>query len=123
MPRSMSNAASILAVLMLLLPGQAFGWLSAATPSTTMPLSVRSSSTTTRLNSEAQTFSSIDSSEESDDDRKTNGRPNLTGSLFQARWLEFALTEHKPLGCSVEESLASEPDGATYVFVSEVRVC
>lgn len=118
----MRSAASVLAVLMLLLPGQAFGWLSAAKPSTTMPLSVRSSSTT-RLNSEAQTFSSIDSSEESDDDRKTNGRPNLTGSLFQARWLEFALTEHKPLGCSVEESLASEPDGATYVFVSEVRVC
>ena len=119
----MRNVASISIVLMLLLPGQAFGWLSAAKPSTTMPLSVRSLSSTTRLNSEAQTFSSIDSSEESDDDRKTNGRPNLTGSLFQARWLEFALTEHKPLGCSVEESLASEPDGATYVFVSEVRVC
>jgi hypothetical protein len=73
----------------------------------------------TRLHSEAQTFSSIDSAEESDDG-DMNGRPNLTGSLSTATWLEFALTDHKPLGCSVEESLASEPDGASYVFVSEV---
>jgi len=30
------------------------------------------------------------------------------------------LEDHKPLGCSVEESLADEEDGANYVFVSEV---
>mmetsp|Transcript_9625 Transcript_9625/g.15933 ORF Transcript_9625/g.15933 Transcript_9625/m.15933 type:complete len:290 (+) Transcript_9625:101-970(+) len=115
MPRSMRNVASILTVLVLS-PGQAFGWLSA----NTLPITMMSGRSSTRLNSEAQTFSSIDSSEENDDRSSTNGRPNLTGSLFQARWLEFALTEHKPLGCSVEESLASEPDGATYVFISEV---
>jgi len=111
MSRKMRNDLSILAVL--LLPAQVFGWFS-ATPRTIL---VRSSNT--RLNSEAQTFSSIDSSEESDD-ITNNGRPNLTGSLFQARWLEFALEDHKPLGCSVEESLADEEDGANYVFVSEV---
>ena len=111
MPRNIRNALSVLAVLHL--PAKSFGWIS-ATPRTIM-LSPRS----TRLNSEAQTFSSIDSSEESDD--SNTGRPNLTGSLFQARWIEFALTDHKPLGCSVEESLASELDGSNYVFVSEVR--
>ena len=72
---------------------------------------------TTKLYSEAQTFSSIDSEES---DEANNGRPNLQGSLADTRWIEFALTDHKPLGCSVEESLASEPDGANYVFVSEV---
>lgn len=80
---------------------------------------VRSTTTfNTSLNSEAQTFSSIDSSEESDD---INGRPNLTGSLSTATWIEFVLKDHKPLGCSVEESLASESDGSSYVFVSEVN--
>lgn len=33
---------------------------------------------------------------------------------------EFTLKEHKPLGCSVEESLANESDNAKYVFVAEV---
>lgn len=106
---------SVLAVL--LLPAQSYGWFSVTPRTMTIMLSPRSI-TTSRLHSEAQTFSSIES-EESDD--SNTGRPNLTGSLFQARWIEFALTEHKPLGCSVEESLASEPDEANYVFVSEVR--
>lgn len=34
--------------------------------------------------------------------------------------LEYELADHKPLGCSVEESLADEPDGSKYVFVAEV---
>jgi S1-C subfamily serine protease len=33
---------------------------------------------------------------------------------------EFELKQHKPLGCSVEESLANEPDAAKYVFVADL---
>lgn len=48
---------------------------------------------------------------------------NLEGSLSGSILHEFILTNHKPLGCSVEESLAKEDDdsGAKYVFVSEVN--
>ena len=35
--------------------------------------------------------------------------------------LDFVLEEHKPLGCSADESLADEPDGSKHVFVSKVR--
>lgn len=49
------------------------------------------------------------------------GQPKkLTGSLEKSILLEFELSEHKPLGCSVEESLADEPDGSKYVFVAEL---
>jgi hypothetical protein len=49
-----------------------------------------------------------------------DGIPNLTGALENCELHEFILKDHKPLGCSVEESLASEPDGKHFVFVSEV---
>lgn len=75
----------------------------------------------TALFSETQTFSAIDSSADGEDEDLNGGPPNLTGSLTDARWYEFELKNHKPLGCSVEESLASEPDGVNYVFVSEVK--
>ena len=100
----------IFVLSLILLPSRSFGF----SPSRRAAALVR---TTTKLYSEAQTFSSIDSEES---DEANNGRPNLQGCLANARWIEFALTDHKPLGCSVEESLASEPDGANYVFVSEV---
>ena len=48
--------------------------------------------------------------------------PELTGVLEKCELHEFILKNHKPLGCSVEESLASEPDGSRFVFVSEVSV-
>ena len=48
-------------------------------------------------------------------------RPNLTGALEKCELHEFILKDHKPLGCSVEESLAGEPDGSNFVFVAEVR--
>ena len=48
-------------------------------------------------------------------------RPNLTGALEKCELYEFILKDHKPLGCSVEESLADEPDGSNLVFVAEVR--
>lgn len=73
------------------------------------------------LNSEVQTFNSIDASAENDDDDAVNGLPKLTGSLKDSRLYEFELKEHKPLGCSVEESLANEPNEAKYVFVAEVN--
>mmetsp|Transcript_4388 Transcript_4388/g.7682 ORF Transcript_4388/g.7682 Transcript_4388/m.7682 type:complete len:304 (+) Transcript_4388:156-1067(+) len=73
------------------------------------------------LNSEVQTFNSIDASAEDDDDDAVNGLPKLTGCLKDRTVHEFKLKEHKPLGCSVEESLADEPDGAKYVFVAEVH--
>ena len=48
------------------------------------------------------------------------GLPTLKGSLLGSKVHEYTLKEHKPLGCSVEESLANEPDNAKYVFVAEV---
>ncbi len=48
------------------------------------------------------------------------GLPTLKGSLLGSKLHEYTLKEHKPLGCSVEESLANEPDNAKYVFVAEV---
>ena len=49
-----------------------------------------------------------------------NGIPTLTGALEGCRRMQIDLTEHKPLGCSVEESLAEEPNGEKYVFVVDV---
>lgn len=73
------------------------------------------------LNSEVQTSNPINWSAEDDDgDDDAGALPELTGSLANSRLLEYELTEHKPLGCSVEESLADEPDGAKYVFVAEI---
>jgi hypothetical protein len=50
-----------------------------------------------------------------------NQLPTLSGSLTDRRLHEFEVKDHKPLGCSVEESLANESDGARYVFVAEVK--
>lgn len=53
----------------------------------------------------------------------TNG-PALSKKLHetneQHRIMVFVLHEHKPLGCTAEESLAPEPDMRTPVFVSKV---
>ncbi len=49
-----------------------------------------------------------------------NGANELKGSLFGSKVHEYTLKEHKPLGCSVEESLANESDNAKYVFVADV---
>lgn len=38
----------------------------------------------------------------------------------EERFLTFVLEEHKPLGCTAEESLAMAEDGAKHVFVSKV---
>ena len=74
-----------------------------------------------RLKSEVQTSSSIGAFGSADNDATTNGLPpKLTGSLSGSRLHEFELKQHKPLGCSVEESLANEPDVAKYVFLADV---
>jgi len=58
----------------------------------------------------------------SDDDDDLDNLPNLSGPLENCILQQFTLNEHKPLGCSVEESLAVETDeNAKYVFVSEVK--
>lgn len=67
------------------------------------------------LNSQVQTPNFVEAP--TDDGHEL---PKLTGSLANSRLQEFDLKEHKPLGCSVEESLADEEDGAKYVFVAEV---
>lgn len=76
------------------------------------------------LNSEVQTpntsIESAFSDDDDEDDVNTNDTPTLTGALENSILNEFILTEHKPLGCSVEESLADEPDNAKHVFVAEV---
>ena len=56
------------------------------------------------------------------DDDDINNLPTLNGPLEKCILQQFTLNEHKPLGCSVEESLAVETDeNAKYVFVSEVK--
>ena len=109
---------STLVLVALFLPAETFGFL--GTQQTKETATVRYHYNTA-LFSETQAFSAIDSSADGEDEDVNGGPPNLTGSLTNARWYEFELKNHKPLGCSVEESLASEPDGVNYVFVSEVR--
>lgn len=46
---------------------------------------------------------------------------DLEGSLAGSILHEYILTNHKPLGCSVEESLVKEEEDKNYVFVSEVN--
>jgi hypothetical protein len=70
--------------------------------------------TLTKLKSETQPTSLVESSAE--------GFPSLTGALKNCELHEFVLQNHKPLGCSVEESLADEPDRVKYVFVAQVSV-
>lgn len=41
-------------------------------------------------------------------------------SFDGAEEIEFLLLEHKPLGCTAEESLAVEEDGTKHVFISKV---
>ncbi|KAL3785739.1 hypothetical protein HJC23_006308 [Cyclotella cryptica] len=67
--------------------------------------------TTIALKSESQSSNLVDYSEQ--------GVYNLRGALANCALHEFVLKNHKPLGCSVEESLASEPDGAKHVFVAQ----
>ena len=110
---------SPLVLAALFLPAEAFSFL--GMQQTKATTTVRYHYYNTALFSETQTFSAIDSSADGEDEDVNGGPPNLTGSLTDARWYEFELENHKPLGCSVEESLASEPDGVNYVFVSEVR--
>lgn len=111
------HCCSTLLLAALFLPAEAFRFLGTQqTKATTVRYHYN-----TALFSETQTFSAIDSSADGEDEDVNGGSPNLTGSLTDARWYEFELKNHKPLGCSVEESLASEPDGVNYVFVSEVR--
>lgn len=72
------------------------------------------------LNSEVQSSNTVESWAQDDEDDTMNWPPELTGSLSGSKLNEFELKEHKPLGCSVEESLADEPNGAKYVFVADV---
>ena len=74
-----------------------------------------SSSSLITLNSEVQASQFVDTPAED-----PNPLPELTGALATSILKEFELTQHKPLGCSVEESLANEPDGSKYVFVAEI---
>lgn len=47
--------------------------------------------------------------------------PNGAAASFEdAEELEFLLLEHKPLGCTAEESLSVEEDGMKHVFISKV---
>jgi len=87
---------------------------STVTPSVVTDKSRYSLQSLLPLNSEVQTPNFIEASAEEE-------LPKLTGSLADSRLQEFELKEHKPLGCSVEESLADEPDGSKYVFVAEVK--
>ena len=74
------------------------------------------------LENEAQTSNAIGIFGSAANDADANGPiPKLTGSLSGSRLYEFKLDQHKPLGCSVEESLANEPDAAKHVFVAEVN--
>ena len=74
------------------------------------------------LKSEVQSSSSIGTFGNADDDAAANGPPTkLTGSLSGCRLHEFELKQHKPLGLTIEESLANEPDAAKYVFVADVN--
>ena len=63
--------------------------------------------------------SSIDD-DDTDGKQGENQLPTFKGSLAGSKLHEYILREHKPLGCSVEESLANEPDNAKYVFVADV---
>jgi len=48
------------------------------------------------------------------------GKKILHDDPIEERFLTFTLDEHKPLGCTAEESLAKGEDGAKHVFVSKV---
>ena len=69
----------------------------------------RQSSTFFPLYSEVQSPSYTLGIGFSDDDDVDN-LPNLRGPLENCILQQFTLNEHKPLGCSVEESLAVETD-------------
>jgi len=74
------------------------------------------------LYSEVQTTPSYTLGIGFSDDEDVDNLPTLTGPLENCILQQFTLNEHKPLGCSVEESLAVETDeNAKYVFVSEVK--
>lgn len=123
--RRRSFAAEAMALVLLFLPFQmhmqcANGF---STPISAKLVggSLRSLRSLGSLNSEVQTSFFVHAADDDDDDGAANSLPKLTGSLEKAFLKEFELKEHKPLGCSVEESLASEPDGAKHVFVAEVN--
>lgn len=67
-------------------------------------------------NSESFSSSSLSSEEVT-----SRGGHSFEGTTLEgSERIDFTLTDHKPLGCAVEESLAKEPDDARYVFVSQV---
>lgn len=64
---------------------------------------------------------SSSSSSLSPDELANSGEGGFNGTALEgSERIEFNLADHKPLGCAVEESMANEPDGARYVFVSQV---
>ena len=81
----------------------------------------RQLSTLLPLYSEVQTPSYTLGIGFSDDDDDLDNLPTLNGPLEKCILQQFTLNDHKPLGCSVEESLAVEDETANYVFVSEVK--
>lgn len=100
----LANINGLLVALVLAFPRLSVGFA----PSPSKIVTTR----TTQLHSETQPSSLIDSSQDD--------LPQLSGALEKCELHEFILQNHKPLGCSVEESLAEEPDGTSYVFVAEV---
>jgi len=51
----------------------------------------------------------------------TNKKRKLSDvPAVEERFLTFTMEEHKPLGCTAEESLVPATDGATHVFISKV---
>lgn len=122
------SSMATLALLLLQTQMQCSVGFSTATISTTscralpqiLPHLPRYTRIDTAINSETQTTAFIDGAW-ADDEEAVNGLPTLTGALLNAEVHQFDLKHHKPLGCSVEESLASEPDGAKYVFVTQIN--
>eukprot|EP00580_Thalassiosira_gravida_P001272 CAMPEP_0201604166 /NCGR_PEP_ID=MMETSP0492-20130828/4389_1 /ASSEMBLY_ACC=CAM_ASM_000837 /TAXON_ID=420259 /ORGANISM="Thalassiosira gravida, Strain GMp14c1" /LENGTH=313 /DNA_ID=CAMNT_0048068131 /DNA_START=102 /DNA_END=1043 /DNA_ORIENTATION=- len=133
LPRRSSTTAHALASTLLLLTSQTQIQYSYGFSTTTRaaiilnPRTHHCRQSLIPLNSEVHTSFFVDSAEDENDDASTTNAnaneklPQLEGSLKSSFLLEFELVEHKPLGCSVEESLANEEDGSKYVFVAEVN--
>lgn len=105
-----------LVLLLLLLQIQRSDGFSTSRVTTTGGGTSHHSRCVSPLNSDVQKSSFVDAPADGEEEYK------LTGALKKGKSFvrEYELKEHKPLGCSVEESLAEEPDGAKYVFVAEV---
>mmetsp|Transcript_22977 Transcript_22977/g.41398 ORF Transcript_22977/g.41398 Transcript_22977/m.41398 type:complete len:309 (+) Transcript_22977:120-1046(+) len=128
LPRFSSTIAHALASTLLLLASQnSHGFSTTREAIISNPGTRHCRRSLIPLNSEVQPSFFVDSAEDENNDASTtntnpNGKlPQLKGSLKGSFLREFELVEHKPLGCSVEESLAYENDGSKYVFVAEVN--